>query len=111
MLYIDDDNNIKLTRGNTAYLSLEIEDDEGQPYDYSADTVTFTVKRNTITKEVILQKQFEGGSIKIEPSDTERLDYELLTYDVKLVTPSGDVFTVIDPSIFMLTEEVNFNVD
>lgn len=111
MLYIDDYNNIKLTRGNTAYLTLEIEDDEGKPYDYSQDTVTFTVKRNTVTKEVILQKTFEGDSIKIEPSDTKQLDYELFTYDVKLVTPLGDVFTVIDPSSFMLTEEVNFNVD
>lgn len=110
MLYIDKKNNIKLTRGDTAQLTLRVKKINGQPYDYSNDLVQFTVKRNTETDEVIFQKTFAGSSIFIEPSDTKDLDYELLVYDVQLITPDNDVYTVIPPRNFILTQEVNFDV-
>lgn len=110
MLYIDDDNNIKLTRGDTAPLDLEIEDDDGNPYDYSDDTVVLTIKKNTVTETIVLQKTFNGGPIKLLPTDTEPLPYAVYRYDVQLTTSDGDNFTVIEPRNFELTEEVNFDV-
>lgn len=110
MLFVDDDNNIKLTRGDSAAFDLIVKEDT-ETYDYSNDLVQFTVKRNTITEDVVLQKTFTNGSITLLPSDTKDLHYGDLVYDVQIITSSNDVYTVIDPRIFELTDEVNFNVE
>lgn len=110
MLYIDSDNNIKLTRGDSASFDLTVKQGE-QSYDYSNDLVQFTVKRNTITEDVIIQKTFTSGSITLTPSDTKDLYYGGMVYDVQVITPDNDVFTVIGPRRFELTDEVNFNVE
>lgn len=109
MLFVDEDNNIKLTRGDSAVLTLTVKrgDDD---YDYSDDLTQFTVKRNTVTEDIIFQKTFTGTSIIIDPNDTKDLYYEDLVYDVQLITPSNEVHTVIEPRNFILTQEVNFNV-
>lgn len=109
MLYIDSDNNIKLTRGDTAKLKLTIMHD-AEEYDYSSDLVQFTVKRNTVTEDIVLQKTFSGDTITILPTDTKDLYYSDLKYDVQIITPNNEVYTVIAPSLFEITEEVNFNV-
>lgn len=110
MLYIDTDNNIKLTRGDSAILTLTVTKD-GTAYDYSNDLTQFTVKRNTVTEEIIIQKTFTGNSIAITPNDTKNLYYSDLVYDVQLITPGGEVHTVIEPRNFEITQEVNFNVN
>lgn len=110
MLFIDEDNNIKLTRGDTATLTLTVSKD-GESYDYSNDLTQFTVKRNTVTADIILQKTFVGDTIIINPEDTKDLYYVDLVYDVQLITPGGEVHTVIEPRIFEITQEVNFNVN
>ena len=109
MLLIDNENNIMLTRGDTAVLNLEVTID-GEAYDYSNDLVQFTVKKNTVTESVIIQKTFSGSSVTIEPADTENLNYQSLVYDVQIITQNGRVFTVIPPARFTISEEVNFYV-
>lgn len=108
MLLIDNENNIMLTRGDTAVLNLEVTID-GEAYDYSNDLVQFTVKKNTVTDSIIIQKTFSGGSVTIEPTDTENLDYQTLKYDVQVITQSGKVYTVIPPCNLTIAEEVNFD--
>ena len=108
MLLIDNENNIMLTRGDTAVLNLEVTID-GEAYDYSNDLVQFTVKKNTVTESVIIQKTFSGSSVTIEPEDTENLDYQTLKYDVQVITQSGKVYTVIPPRNLTIAEEVNFD--
>lgn len=108
MLLIDNENNIMLTRGDTAVLNLEVTID-GEAYDYSNDLVQFTVKKNTVTDSIIIQKTFSGSSVTIEPEDTENLDYQTLKYDVQVITQSGKVYTVIPPRNFTIAEEVNFD--
>lgn len=111
MLYIDEDNNITLTRGDSAVLELDIKDD-GATYDFSSDLVQLTVKRNTVTETVIFQKTFTSGVVLIEPSDTSNLQYTDLKFDVQLIKAGGGgVFTVIPPRKFTIAEEVNFNVE
>ena len=110
MLNIDGDNNIKLTRGDTAYITLEVTRD-GEPYDFTNDQTKLTVKKDTKTNWVVFQKTFNGPTITIEPSDTEGLDYQTLKYDVQIITTSGEVFTVIEPRDFTIAEEVNFDVE
>lgn len=109
MLYIDEENNITLTRGDSATLELSIKD-EGASYDFSDDLVQFTVKRNTVTEEVVFQKTFTTGIVVINPADTKDLRYTDMKYDVQLINDQGGVYTVIPPRKFTIAEEVNFNV-
>ena len=108
MFIIDNDNNIMLTRGDTAVIDLAITID-GEPYNYSNDLVQFTVKKDTVTSDKILQKTFNGTSITIDPADTSGLDYQTLKYDVQIITQSGNVFTVIPPRNLTIAEEGNFD--
>ena len=109
MLTVDSENNITLTRGDTAILTLTVKKN-GSDYDFSDDLTQFTVKRNTVTSELVFQKTFTGTSIQIDPSDTKDLYYTDLKYDVQLITPDNEVYTVITPHDFIVAEEVNFNV-
>lgn len=110
MLLIDEDNNITLTRGDTATLELTVKDD-GVSYDFSDDLVQLTVKRNTVTDTVIFQKTFTSGVVVIDNSDTAKLHYTDLVYDVQLIKTGGGVYTVIPPRKFTVAEEVNFNAE
>ena len=80
MLTVDSENNITLTRGDTAILTLTVKKN-GSDYDFSDDLTQFTVKRNTVTSEIVFQKTFTGTSIQIDPSDTKDLYYTDLKYD------------------------------
>lgn len=100
-------NTITLTRGDTARIDLAISKD-GETYDYSPDTVVFSVKTSTTTPEYVFQKTVTDGVIYIAPSDTESLPYGTYRYDVQVTTQSGDVCTVIPPSSFIVAPEVTW---
>lgn len=100
-------NTITLTRGDTARIDLAISKD-GETYDYSPDTVVFSVKTSTTTPEYVFQKTVSDGVIYIAPSDTESLPYGTYRYDVQVTTQSGDVCTVIPPSNFIVAPEVTW---
>ena len=109
MLNIDTQNNITLTRGDTAELTLTVKKN-GVSYDFSSDYVQFTVKRTTVTQDIVIQKTFDTDTIKILPDDTKNLTYTDLKYDVQIIDTNGNVYTVIPPKHFIIAEEVNFNV-
>lgn len=106
MLYIDRDNNIKLTRGDTAYIDLSMAVEEtGEPYDYSNDVTTFSVKTDAKSDHIVFEKIISGTVIKIDPEDTINLDFQTLKYDVHLVKPNGDTYTVIEERDFVIGRE------
>ena len=105
---IDKCKNISFTKGNSALFKLTIKKN-GQVYDYSDDTVRFTVKTDIYTNDILIQKTFSGGQIEFEPSDTDTLDYGVYKYDVELKTSSGKTYTVITPRDFNLTGRVTSN--
>lgn len=111
MYKIDDNQNIFLTRSDTCELKLSIVDDNDTPYDYSNDLVQLTIKTTSYTPTIVIQKDISGDTFKIEPTDTKNLLYGKYLYDVQIITNSGDVYTVIGPANFVLTDEVNFNVE
>lgn len=109
MLYILPDNSVRLTRGDTAALTVNIVDDiTKEPYEVSpTDTITLTVKKNVKNSEYCFQKVVTGTpKIVIEPEDTKSLDFGKYKYDVELVTDTGGVSTVIEPSLFEVLPEV-----
>lgn len=99
---------ITLTRGDTARISIGITSG-GQAYDYSADTVVFSVKKNTSTPDFLIQKTVQDGVVTILPTDTASLTYGTYVYDVQLTTAGGDVCTVIVPHNFTVAQEVTWS--
>ncbi len=98
---------ISLTRGDTARIELAISKD-GAVYDFSQDTVVFSVKKSTSSPDYIIHKQVVDGVIYLKPEDTAHLQVGSYKYDVQLTTQSGDVCTVIPPSVFNVEPEVTW---
>lgn len=104
-------NVIKLTRGDTAYITVPIVDDKtGQPVTLTDhDYLTFTVKKTIYDEEACFKHTLAGSNaFKIYPEDTSGLEYGRYFYDVQLVNADGDVYTVITPHVFEVTGEVTF---
>ncbi len=108
------DSTIHITRGDTAYFTVEIIDENGNKlYLETGDTIYITVKRSTKDTEKLIQKvitTFDDGSaiIKIEPNDTKLLDYATYVYDVQWTKINGDVVTIIKPNAFVIGSEVTY---
>jgi len=99
---------IFLTRGDTARITITVSKD-GQPYDCSADTVRFSVKRDPQSADYLIRKTASvDGIIYIAPADTDGLAYGNYVYDVELTTSGGDVCTVVPPSKFIIGPEVTW---
>lgn len=108
MLYIDN-NAIKLTRGDTAILTVSLKNGMTQePYTVAeGDVLVLTVKQAVRDTMPVLQKRLVGSStFRIDPSDTAQLAFRRYKYDVELTTAAGDVFTVIGPAAFEILSEV-----
>lgn len=110
MLYIDN-NVIRLTRGDTARISVPITNDlTGTSYDMSpSDKLTITIKKRETDAQAVMTKTVIGtNSFHIVPSDTSNLAFGPYVYDVQLETESGDIYTVIVPTMFELLREVTW---
>ena len=103
-------NTINITRGDTGAFTLDIKAPDGSAYNYSNDTVLFTVKESVYSPEPLIQKEVHYGEIvTILPEDTASLPYgDFYVYDVQVTTVHGIVDTVITPSKFAIRTEVTF---
>lgn len=109
MLYIESNNVIRLTRGDTARITVPIENDlDNSSYVMDEqDTLTFTIKRRVKDEEHLVQKNAIGSNnFHIKPEDTDSLPFGKYVYDVQLTTSGGDVYTVIEPTTFEILSEV-----
>lgn len=89
-------NNIHLTRGDSAALSLEVTDQEGEPYTpREGDEFIFSVKNNELVVPYELTKIF-NSDLEIIITSEECLNFNFGTYlfDIKLVN-NGIVDTFI----------------
>lgn len=107
MLYIEG-NMIKLTRGDTAYLTVPIQIATGEEYSMqNGDTLTMSVKKSIKDETYAFQKISVGeNTIHIEPADTEQLAFGKYKYDLQLTTTDGDIYTLIEVDTFELMPEV-----
>lgn len=107
MLKIEDDNRVILTRGDSAAFDVEIETDSGEKYTpVESDVITFTMKKDSKTSEVLIRKT--GTTIIFNPEDTNKFKYGNYLYDVTLTTASGGVYTIIPPTEFILSDEIHW---
>lgn len=112
MLKIDKDNKIELTRGDTAYLDINltqsIKSGSEESYEIGEhDVIRFTARKNYVS-EIALQKVLEGKSvIHILPEDTRALDFGDYVYDIEITLENGDVFTIVSSKL-KLGNEVTY---
>lgn len=99
----------QMTRGDTETLKITVFRDDEEYTLQEGDKLVFTLKQNTYTKNILLQKLFVDNEIRIEHEDTKDLNYGTYYFDVQLTFANGDVQTVIKPSKFILTDEVNYD--
>lgn len=108
MLKVSEDNVIKLTRGDTARLTVSVTDGSGEPYEIqNGDTLTLSLKKNVKEVDSLMTKTIKGTDMfHIKPDDTSGLNFGTYIYDVQLTTVNNDVYTVIPPSTFEILTEV-----
>jgi hypothetical protein len=103
------DNEIRITRGDTARMELDIKNSEGEAYEpQEGDVVKFTVKGAPTDLLPLIQKDYTNGGFTIEPADTEKLNFGAYFYDVQITLANGDVCTIIPPTQFIVVEEVTW---
>lgn len=110
MFNISQNGEIKLTRGDSAEIKIDVAYENGERYILNqGDTLALTVKKKTTDKNSLISKSADiTGVVKIEPKDTEGFNFGVYKYDVELTTEKGDVYTVIPPTDFHICEEVTY---
>ncbi len=88
---------ISLTRGDSAYINVDLTTSTGEVYEMQAgDTLTLTVRRLADdTSAVLLQTESDSAQLHLLPAQTKQLSAGKYSYDIQLVTSSGDVYTVV----------------
>lgn len=103
-----EDKTIYITRGDSA--SMEVSVTQADSTDYTlqnGDKLTFSVKRSVRDEEALISKTITSGScFDFTPEDTAGLVFGEYRYDLQLKTKDGKVFTIIEPSGFVVCSEV-----
>ena len=111
MLIVQENGAIRLTRGDTARLTVTILNQlSGEPYVIrDTDILTLTVKKSVKDMMFCFQKEVLGSChIQIKPADTKLRSFGMYKYDVQLKTRNGDIYTVIPPTNFEIMPEVTY---
>ena len=94
-------NNIYLTRGDTAYLQVDFDGYKVK----EGDVVKLSVKKNFNDEEYAFQLVMPADSVfNIIPSDTKNLTCGNYYYDIELQTTMNEIFTVIGGTFYLLEE-------
>ena len=102
-------NKIYLTRGDSAYIELRLQDESGSDYRPEAgDKIYFRIKKSIFGDAVLLVKEIDTETLALEllPEDTISLEFMTYRYEVELVTLQGKCFTVIANAEFQIGPEL-----
>lgn len=100
---------IYLTRGDTAYLEVELTTRSGESYaPIYGDKLFFRLKKSANKGSLLLEKGININTLTLEisPEDTAGLEFGNYCYEVELVTALGQHFTVIENAAFILGAEL-----
>lgn len=107
----DENNTIRITRGDSLIVNVYLTDNCGFPYTpIDGDEVWFTVKKNAKSEDVLIRKavDLETLTVEIIEEDTKNLAFGEYKYEVEvIVTSSNDHYTVIKNAPFIITEELH----
>lgn len=108
-MYTISGNNIMLTKGDSFYLAVSLNNDDGTPYDPAeGDEIKFTAKRSINDAGAVIEKLIPHDTmvLRLDPADTAALPIGTYVYDMQITTEAGDVYTFITESKLILTAEV-----
>lgn len=94
--------NIKLTRGDSATLSVSLDGYEMQ----DGDALTLSCKVDPSKEEYLFQLTAVDNAFTFTPETTAELPFGAYRYDIQLDTAAGEVYTVIPVSSFTVMEEI-----
>jgi len=100
---------VYLTRGDTAFLTVTITDENGDDYEYrEGDKVYFRLKQGPTSKTVLVEKEVntETNQLLLYPEDTIDLKFATYHYEIELVTVENYHFTVIENAEFVIGPEL-----
>ena len=95
-----------MTIGDSAEIEVKVKDANGVDRPIYEDDMVFLTVRKTPDSPVAFAKTAEQGVIKIVPEDTKKLSAGSYVYDVELKAFTGNVYTIIPASNFLLEEEI-----
>lgn len=109
MLKIDDEDNIYLTRGDTAIIDIALFDEDGEPYAMlSSDRLVFTLRKLYDKGAILIEKEVDEPSFSFTSAETKDLDFGEYVYDIYLKnTGSGKIDTFIAEKTFTIGEEAH----
>lgn len=109
MLKIDEENNIYLTRGDTAILDVELTDPQGLPYTMkNNEYLFFTVRKIAGKGECVISKKCDTQVIYLVTNDTKDLSFGEYMYDLYLFNESSLMMdTFLAEKKFTIGEEVH----
>lgn len=111
MFLVDSNNNITLTRGDSASLCVDLYDANGDQYVLKeGDYIVFSMAADYDTA-AILKKVSASPSIALTPADTQELAVGVYLYDIAIRTSSGNVYTPIGVSKFIITSNIDTTVE
>ena len=90
-------NNIEMIQGDSAEFEISVADYEVE----QGDKIVFTVKG-------LLSKEIEAteGIVILHPEDTREAHPGVYRYDVEFRRKDGEIYTIIDPHLFILTGDI-----
>ena len=106
----DDDNTIRITRGDSLTVNVSLVDQDGFPYEpVEGDEVLFTVKKSAKASEILIQKNIDINTLVLDlvEADTENLAFGNYVYEIECITTTNDHYTVIKNAPFIITEELH----
>lgn len=112
MIYIDNNFNIKMTRGDTFVRTIVLEKDGENYTPNSNDIIRFAMSKVYKGKsgyELLIEKIIDNNTLEwiIESEDTAELPYGRYLYDLQITYgDTGYVETFADKKTITLTEEV-----
>ena len=110
MSYSIDGTTIRLTRGDTLRVVIDIYTDDDEPYvPVEGDSMRFAMKKSYRDEEPLLVKDIpmDTRTLHLTPEDTKTLQMpHSYVYDIQLTHSNGDIDTFINKAKIYLTEEV-----
>ena len=115
---------IYLTRGDTAFIEVQITDENGDAYyPVEGDKVYFRLKRGVSQKVCLLEKELsivteeaeEGEEptvkvvLELEEDDTKDFSFANYCYEIELVTSQAHHFTIIENGTFTVGPELEIH--
>lgn len=113
-MYKFDNNTIYLTRGDTLQAQLSIQQDGKEYQIQNRDSIRFALKKDElnhsktqyIDQEPLILKEIPTNTLilRLNPEDTENLNFGTYAYDIQITMADGTVDTFIKDKLYLEPE-------